>query len=218
MAKVTPTARNCIFGILSDEEMQRIQSGLTQSLTDHLVDAVDTDEGVNLVLRSGNRIAIPAGSWIVNCTGYLLKHEPPYEPFSSPSGKVLSINQRSDAMLFTHFAGYFLTHVLMRDKLAKVPLAEIDWYDIRKRAGSGTTLAMWSVLLHNYTVLFTAVPPTVFLRNGVDGDRWYPFLRQQAGALAFARTRRKQQAHYRKTLATIRERYDVRCGPLDHSR
>jgi hypothetical protein len=217
MTKVTPTASNCIFGILSDGEVDRIQRGLNQTVSDHLVDAVDTAEGVDLLLRSGDRITIPAGSWIINCTGYLLKNEPPYEPFRSPSGRVLSINQRSDALLFTHMAGYLFTHLLMRDKLATTPLWEIDWYDIRRRAGSSTILATWTVLLHNFTVLFTALPPTVFLHNGLDGDRWYPLLRQQAGAMAFLVRRRKQQAHYRQTLEKLRERYGVRCGPLDHS-
>ncbi len=217
MTKVTPTASNCIFGIISDSEVDTIERGLTRTVTDHLADAVDTSDGVDLVLRSGDRIAVPTGAWIINCTGYLLKDDSPYEPFCSPSGRVLSINQRSDAVLFTHMAGYLLTHLLMRGKLSKVPLLEMDWYDIRQRAGSGTILAMWTVLLHNFTVLFTALPPTVFVRNGLDGDRWYPLLRQQAGAAAFLRRRRRQQAHYRRTLEAVRERYGVRCGPLDHT-
>jgi hypothetical protein len=217
ITKATPTASNFVVGILSDGEVERITTGLNLTLTDHLVDAVDSEDGVELVLRSGRRIAVPEASWIVNCTGYLLKHEREYEPFASESGRVLSVNQRSDAMLFTHLGGYLLTHLLMRNKLATAGLYEIDWYDLRRRAGSSTTLAMWTVLLHNYTVLFAALPPTVFMRNGLDGDRWYPFLRQQVGAASFIRTRRKQQAHYRKTLATVRERYNVRCGPLDHS-
>lgn len=216
MTKATPTASNCIFGIISDSEMEQIRNGLNDTRNDHLVDAVDTDQGVELVLRSGARICVPAGTWIINCTGYLLKQERPAEPYSSPSGKVLTINQRSDTMLFTHYAGYFLTHLLMRDKLAKVPLYAIDWYDLRKQAGSGTILAMWTVLLHNYTVLFTALPPTVFMRNGCDGDRWYPWARQQLGAAAFARTRLKQQAHYRQSVAKVRERYGISCGPLEH--
>lgn len=215
--KVTPTASNWLLGIISDDEVERIRTGLTRTVMDHLVDAVDTEDGVDLVLRSGERIPAPGGSWVVNCTGYLLKNEAPYEPFVSPSGRVLSINQRSDALLFSTFAGYLLTHLLMRDKLATLPLYEIDWYDLRRRAGSATTPAMWTVLMHNFTLIVEALPPTVLLRNGLDGDAWYPALRRQAGAAAFIRTRKKQREHYRRTLETVRERYGVRCGPLDHS-
>jgi hypothetical protein len=215
MTKATPSASNFLGGIISDGEIDRIQAGLHRTLNDHLADAVDTETGVELVLRSGERIAVPVGSWIVNCTGYLLKNEPPYEPFCSPSGRVLSVNQRSDALLFTTFAGYLLTHLLMRDKLSKVPLYQIDWYDLRKKAGSSTSLAMWTVVLHNYTLLMEALPPTVFMRNGIDGDRWYPFIRQQIGAAAFFSRRRKQRARFQRTLATVQERYNVPCGPLD---
>jgi cation diffusion facilitator CzcD-associated flavoprotein CzcO len=218
MTKVTPTASNWLIGIISDDEVERIRAGLTRTVMDHLVDAVDTDDGVELVLRSGERVAVPPGTWIVNCTGYLLKHEQPYEPFSSPSGRVLSINQRSDALLFTIQAGYLLTHLLMRGKLHTAPLWEIDWYDLRRRAGSATTPAMWTVLMHNFTVLLGTLPITVFLRSGLDVDRWYPEPRRQLGAVAFLLTRRRQQAHYRRTLDAIRERYGVRCGPLDHTR
>ncbi|HWJ82109.1 MAG TPA: FAD-dependent oxidoreductase [Nocardioides sp.] len=217
MTTVTPTASNWVIGIISDEEVDRIRAGLTRTVMDHLVDVVDTESGADLVLRSGERVTVPAGTWVVNCTGYLLKDERPYEPFSSPSGRVLSINQRSDALLFTIQAGFLLTHLLMRDQLHRAPLCEIDWYDLRRSAGSATTPAMWAVLMHNFTVLLGSLPISVFLRSGLDVDRWYPEPRRQLGALAFLLTRRRQQAHYRRTIDTVRERYGVRCGPLDHT-
>jgi hypothetical protein len=33
----------------------------------------------------------------------------------------------------------------------------------------------------------------------------------------FQLNHRRQREHHRKTLDTIRQRLDVRCGPLDHS-
>lgn len=215
--KVTPTAANYMIGILSDAEAARIRTGLTSTLMDHLVDAVDTDDGVELVLRSGERVPVPTGSWVVNCTGYLLNRDRPYEPFCSASGRVLSINQRSDALLFSHMAGYLLTHALMRGKLARLPLYELDSLELRRAGGSATTLAIWTMLMHNFTVLARSLPPTVFLHNGLDGDRWYPALRRLTGLLEFIGTSSRQRAHYRATAAVVRERYGVRFGPLDHA-
>ncbi|TNM38391.1 potassium transporter [Nocardioides albidus] len=220
MLKVTPTARSWMIGLLSDDEAQRISAGVTRSILGHLVDAVDvgdsgeTGDGAELVLRDGERVPVPAGTWVLNCTGYLHTREAPYEPFCSPSGRVLSINQRSVTLGFTSLSGFMLTHLLMRDRLRDLPLYELDWQALRRVAGSDATPVMWTVLMHNYTLLVEALPPTVLMRNGFDGDAWYPPLRRQWGAASFVRTRRKQRAHYQRTLDRARERYDVRCGPL----
>ncbi|HJQ07315.1 MAG TPA: FAD-dependent oxidoreductase [Nocardioides sp.] len=215
--KVTPAASNFMIGLLSDAEADRIRDGLTQNRNDHLEDVVDAADGPQLVLRCGERVAVPEGTWVVNCTGYLLRGGRPYEPFASASGRVLSIGQRSSVLTFTSYEGYLLTHLLMRGKLARLPLVEIDWTELRARYGSGTTPAAWTVLMHNFTILALALPPQVFLRMGVDADHWYPLIRRQIGLLRFLMTRRRQREHYARTIATVRERYDIRLGPLDHA-
>ena len=52
---IAPTdgARNFVFGLLSEEEARTIRSGVTEMVGDHLVDAMDRGDRVELVLRSG---------------------------------------------------------------------------------------------------------------------------------------------------------------------
>ena len=70
---ITPTsgAKNFAFGLLSESEATAIQTGVTEMVSDHLVDAVDRGSEVELQLRSGARCRIQPGAWLVNCTGYL---------------------------------------------------------------------------------------------------------------------------------------------------
>ena len=46
-----------------------------------------------------------------------------------------------------------------------------------------------------------------------DFDRWYPIARRVAGATALLATRPWDASHYRKTLDTLGERFDVQVGP-----
>ena len=41
---------------------------------------VDSNGGTEMVFRSGATKAVQPGSWIVNCTGYLMQQDHPYEP------------------------------------------------------------------------------------------------------------------------------------------
>ena len=80
---LTPDARNYFAGILSESEKTTIAAGLHEVVMDHLVDVVDRHSGTELVFRSGATRSIPPDSWIVNCTGYLLRADHPYEPYVS---------------------------------------------------------------------------------------------------------------------------------------
>lgn len=77
---VSPKATNWLSGILSEGEAETIRNGLNLNLNEHLADAVDAEDSVELVLRSGERLRTSPGAWIVNCTGYLFKGDAPYEP------------------------------------------------------------------------------------------------------------------------------------------
>ena len=213
LAKVTPTARRCMFGIISDEEIETIRAGLRLTVMDRLVDVVDRDGSSELVLRGGDRVPVDEGSWFVNCTGYLLNEVAPYEPYTSPSGKVLSINQRSSTLLFTSFAGYFMTHLLMRGKLADAPLCELDCAGLQEQ-GADTLPALLTVLLHNYGVLVERLPLPVFLNSGLDADRWFSPPRRLWGAATFFATHRRDMRHHRKALEAVSRRYGIRSGPL----
>lgn len=66
-----PSANNkyFLYGLLSDEELQRIKDGVAGRKCDYLEDAIDTADGTEMRLRSGETLAIPTGSIIVACTG-----------------------------------------------------------------------------------------------------------------------------------------------------
>jgi hypothetical protein len=213
LTAVTPQAANYKLGILSDAEADRIRSGVSTVLMDHLMDVVDVGDRVEMVLRSGRRLPIEAGSWIVNCTGYLLKHERAYEPYCSPGGRVLSINQRSTTLLFTSYAGYYMTHLFMRGRLDRAPLYELDW-DTLDRQTKAATVAALSALMYNFTVLVDELPARVMLTSGLDVDRWYPAPRRLLGGLNFLATHRRFRQYLRASLAAVQARHDIRCGPL----
>ncbi len=212
---VTPTAENWLSGILSATEAEAIRRGLDTVLMDHLVDAEDQGSSVSLALRSGDRLTIPTGSWVVNCTGYLWAADAnPYEPYVSATGNVASINQRSSTMLYSSHAGYFVTELLLRDKLHTAPLYEVDAYELKQRS-SISAIASIAVLIHNLSVVLDELPLTVFLRPwGTDFDRVYPMPRWMWGALHILATHRADRRHAQQTLDTLRGRLDIRCGPL----
>ena len=74
--------------------------------------------------------------------------------------------------------------------------------------------AVLAGLLLAFTISFDNVSASVFLDCGLDFDRWYPFPRRMAAMVKSLLTHRRQRPHVRRTLDTVRERFDVRCGPL----
>ncbi|MFE6858280.1 FAD-dependent oxidoreductase [Nocardia sp. NPDC057668] len=213
---VTPQADNFFAGLLSEAEERAIRAGLHTVVMGHLRDAVDGAGGVDLVFRNGDTVTTPAGSWIVNCTGYLLHTDTPYEPYVSPGGSVLSIQTRSATFGFLSFGGYFLTHLMFRDKLREVPLYAVDSDEMRARTRTAAPLAYAALALHlhNLSLIYDALGASVFLRCGLDFDRWYPMHRRMADTAHFARTHRRDREHNRRTLETMGERFGVHCGPV----
>ena len=59
------------------------------------------------------------------------------------------------------------------------------------------------------------VPAKVFSQCGVDFNRWYPLPRRTLNTARFMLSRRRDSDHHRRILDTVRERFDVRCGPLN---
>lgn len=212
---VTPQARHLMLGVLSERERQTIADGLNDVLTDHLVDVVDRNGATDLLLRSGATKSIEPGSWIVNCTGYLGRHERPYEPYVSPSGAVLSVNMRSAALHFSSYSAYFLTHLLFLDKLGDIPIYALDLQDLMIKAKQVLPFAMFTLAQHNLGLIADAVPGKVFSECGLDFNLWYPWHRRTASNVQFLLTHRRERAHLQRTLDTVAERFGVRCAPLE---
>jgi hypothetical protein len=199
---------------LSDDECAEVRDGVRRIEPGYLDDVVDTPGGPALVLRVGRSLPTPAGSWLVNCTGYLVRGEaPPYEPFASETGNVVSIQLRSTVTgPFTSFAGYYLTHLMFRRKLHAVGLCELDLEGLAARSRSTIMWASFTLAMYNLGHIARTLPPTVMLGCGLDYDRWYPNVRRLAGATALLATQRRDSKHYRRTLDTLGERFGVRVG------
>ncbi len=214
---LTPATGNFLLGVLSESENKTIAEGLNEVIMDHFVDAVDRDGSTDLVFRSGATKAIQPGSWIVNCTGYLMARDHPYEPYVSGSGAVVSIQPRSATMHLTSFIAYFLTHLLFLGKIRDVPLYELDMEDLRRKSNAAFPYTVFSLAQYNLSLIADSVPTKVFRDCGLDFDRWYPLPRRMLGTARFMLTHRREREHQRRTLDTVRERFDVRCGPLSHA-
>jgi Pyridine nucleotide-disulphide oxidoreductase len=213
---LTPETGNFLAGVLSRAENNTISDGLNDVIMDHFVDAVDRNGSTEMVLRSGSTKAIQPASWIVNCTGYLAQHDYPYEPYVSDSGAVVSIQPRSATLHLTSFAGYFLTHLQFLGKIRDVPLYEVDVPEIFDKSRTVFPYALFAMAQYNLSLIADSVPNKAFSECGLDFDRWYPLPRRMIGAARFMLTHRRERERLRRTLDTVRERFDVRCGPLVH--
>jgi hypothetical protein len=211
---LTPDTGNFLLGVLSESENKTIAAGLNDVIMDHLADAIDRDGTTELVFRSGSTKAIQPGSWIVNCTGYIMRHEHAYEPYVSDRGTALSINQRSATLHLTTYMGYFLTHLMFLEKLRDIPLYELDMGELRRKSNAAFPYTAFALAQYNLSLIADSVPAKVFRDFGPDLDRWYPLPRRMIGTARFMLTHRREREHLRHTLDTVRERFDIRCGPL----
>jgi hypothetical protein len=215
---ITPTdgARDFVFGLLSEAEARTIRAGVTDMVSDHLVDAVDRGTGVELQLRSGATRQIKPGSWLVNCTGYVFNEQTqrPYEPYVSIDGNVGVISSRSAIALLTSFIGYYLGHLMMLGQLGQLPLYELDGDSLARKSRAAWACAAVTMNLYNLGVIADNVPRKVLSQNGLNLDLWYPPHRYIFGALQFSRAYRREREHWQLALDRVRERFDVRCGPI----
>jgi hypothetical protein len=100
------------------------------------------------------------------------------------------------------------------DKIADVPLYELDMQELRRKSSAALPYTLMSLVQHNLSLISDSVPAKVLLDCGLDFDRWYPLPRRMLGTARFIRTHRREREHQRRTLDTVRERFGVRCGPL----
>lgn len=109
---------------------------------------------------------------------------------------------------------YFLTHLLFLGQITDIPLYEVDLQELRKKSTAVLPYTMLTLAQHNIGLIADTVPAKVFQECGLVLDRWYPLPRRLAGTARFMLTHRRDRVHQRQTLDTVRERFDVRCGPL----
>jgi thioredoxin reductase len=213
--QATPEAENFLAGMLSQAENKTIANGLNDVVMDYFEDAVDRNGTTEIAFRSGAKKQIQPGSWIVNCTGYLgVDTELPYEPYVSASGAVVSIQPRSSTLHLPAYQGYYLTHLLFLDKIRDIPLYELDATALREKSSLAFPYTLFTLVQHNLSLIYDNVPNSVFRENNLDLDTWYPLARRIPSTARFMLTHRRARARSRRVLDTVRERFDVRCGPL----
>lgn len=213
---VTPDTGNCFFAYLSDAECDTIRNGLNDVIMDHLVDVVDREGAAQLSLRGDYRRTIPAGSWIVNCTGYLHRKMPSGDPYVSRGGRVLTLQSSAPMGSFPDYTGYYLTHLLFLGKLPDLPLYEVDVQELLRRNKPAAVITLMTAMLYNLSVVGDNVPPGVVLGTRFDFEHWYPKPRRMALVLKFLLAGRRRRSKWRQSLDTVAERFDVRCGPLPY--
>ncbi|NYI45407.1 hypothetical protein BJ993_002487 [Nocardioides aromaticivorans] len=212
-------AVNYLSAYLSEAENRVITDGLRTAERTYFADAVDRDDGdVDVVDRDGRSRQTAPGSWILNCTGSLLREVHPYEPYTSATGNVLSIQMRSSTFGgFTAFAGYYMTHLMFHGRLHDLPLYELDLAQLQREAPSVVIYASMVLTMHNLSLLVDTLPKRVIMQCGLDFNLWYPVPRQVAGVARFLATHHRKRRHDQRTLDTIATRFGVRSGPLTHA-
>jgi hypothetical protein len=214
---VRPTSTSDLFkfGILSVPEAHTITRGLNHVVMDYLEDVVDRNGIPELLFRGGTTRPTPPNSWIVNCSGYVFRDDHPYEPYVSNAGAVLSLQATSAILFLQSLQAYLLTHLMFEDKIRDVPLYELDAEELSRVAPEVLPFAACAMTQYNVSVLFDLLPSKVFRDSGLDYDRWFPLPRRLVATAHFMRNHRHERDHHRRTLDTVRERFSVRCGPLE---
>ncbi len=214
---LAPDARRFMFGTLSEDENAVIAAGAHEIIKDYLSDVVDRDGQPTLLMRSGESRAIEPGSVIVNCTGYVTKEPGPYEPYVSRSGKVISVQSSSAIHVLSSCAAYLLVHLSYLDQLNRLPLYELDLPRLSKASREVGAIGIIPHMLYNMGLILNAVPRSVLAEFGTDVGRWFPAPRRLLAGIQFVRYQKENPDHLRRSLDTIRERFDVRLGPLTHA-
>ncbi|HEY5858579.1 MAG TPA: FAD-dependent oxidoreductase [Aldersonia sp.] len=211
---LVPNPRNYFFGLLSEAENDVVRSGAKRIVLGHCEDVADNDGQPVLRLCNGGAIPVAPGSWVINCTGYLNGDNAVYEPVLSSGGRVMSVNLCAMVYIPSSSAAYFLTHLFLLGLLSGTPLYDLDYVGLRAKSKDVLPLALASLVVYNLGVIAEAVPAKVFQEWGLDLDRWYPMHRRMYGQVKGRISTRKGREHLRRTLDTVRERFDVRCGPI----
>lgn len=200
--------------LLSKEEMTTVAAAVSDVVRDHLADVVDESSGPVMVLRSGARHPIPAGSWFVNCTGYLAPRTVDHIPYLSPSGKTMSVNLTSSTFVVPAVSAYFMSHLFFLDRLADCPLYELDFHGLRRNDPGALLPVAGALMNYNLSIAFERLPMRAFRDFHFDFDRWYPPVRQFAGALKFMSHHKRHRPQLRHALDTWSQHANVRCGLL----
>lgn len=213
-----PASENGVFlyGLQSEEEHRQIKSGLAETYAGYLEDVIDTQGGLQLVLRSGATAPIPEGAIIVNCTGSFFRGEPAPDivPILSPKGSILSINPRDGWHFLTSVSGFFTTHLWFRDQLRGRGFYTLDHEDLFRKNRNAWVGASAAQAYMNQVIAVQTLPMMLLDRCGLDLDRWYPLPRRLAGLIKMKSSAKADIDHCQKVLGRTADRFGLQSGAL----
>lgn len=205
-----------LYGLQSEDEHARIQSGLSAIHADYFSDVADTSTGPELRLRGGKNIAIQEGSIFVNCTGSFFRTQKlaDAKPLVSPSDCILSINARNAFHFLTSVSGFFATHLLYRNQLRGRGFYTLDLEALFRKNRNAWVGASAAQAYMNQVVAVQTLPLMLLDRCGLDLDRWYPLPRRMAGLLRMKASAANDTAHCRRTLDRVADRFGIHGAPV----
>lgn len=206
-----------MFGIMSVEENAAIAKGVNEVLSEYVADIVDVDGETKMLFKSGQNRSIKPGSWVVNCTGYIMRDELEYEPYLSPKGTVVSVQPTSGIHFLTTFSAYFLVHLFYLGKLDALPLYEMNYNALARKNKALLPFAAIAQALYNILMIIDAVPFKVMNDCGLDFNRWYPLHRRVIAGLKLAHNKCENAATLKAALDRFRSKHAIKCGLLERS-
>ena len=211
-----PRSQNFFYGILSEDESSRVETGLQDKLWDYLDDVVEGPSGAVMCMRSGAEMPVAEGSIFVNCTGSLLRRGSPEDlaPCLSPNDVILSINMREAMHVLTTYSSFILSHLFFSGKLRDAGLYFLDLEALFKKDKQAFSAATMAQSYHNLLMGFKNLNPSYRKHFGMDFNLWYPLPRRLLALNKIRKTARDDIKHCRKSLDAVVERFEIQGGQL----
>ncbi|MEM7004406.1 MAG: FAD-dependent oxidoreductase [Pseudomonadota bacterium] len=208
---ITPGGRGerFMFGLLSEDECDRIEQLTDEFIYDYLEDVIDTDHGPAIVLRSGSRKPVKPGSVFINCTGHLFKGVDPRVMLLSEHSTILNLTSRASFHFLPAMSSYFLSHLFFSDKLKNGPYSIMDTDALLASNKKDAFIVGITQALLNSLLALDDLSLKVFNEFGLDFDLWHPIHKRLAGLVNLQINRKKYIDHCQRTLATIGELNDA---------
>lgn len=212
-----PRSMNYIYGLLAEDENQRIEAGLREKIWDYLDDVVDAGSGPQMVMRSGKRFAVEQGCIFVNCTGSLMRNVRPedWKPCLSPKGVILSVNTRHAMHILTTYASFMLSHLYFNGRLRTSGLYFLDLEALLRKSKVAFTAATMTQSYHNLLLSLKNLDMDAHKCFGIDFNRWYPTPRRLLVLNAIRKNAREDIQHCRKSLDVIVDRFGIVGGQIE---
>lgn len=165
---------NCVFGIMSQEEIDVINANVDVR-NGFFQDVIDTPQGPAMVFRDGATEPIEPGSWMINCTGALLRNKLAEQACVSAHGTTLHVSSAAGFVFLSSISAHVLTHMWYRDALSDAPLWLMDHQRLYRVSQNANFLIVGAAqIVHNVLVSIERLPPEVLAKSDGLTDTWYP--------------------------------------------